>query len=87
MSEVLPFLNNINDEVSSNQKDKVATMMASVPNIYDSVTQYASHCLHANLQFSAIANIIQSIKTDPSIIYMVPDHKQCLLDKIFGGIG
>ena len=48
--------------------------MAAVPNSSDAVTQYASHRLLANVQFYAIKNM-QSMKTDQSIIYMIPDHK------------
>ena len=32
-NKMFPFLNNVNDEVSSKQKDEVATMMATVPKI------------------------------------------------------
>ena len=56
-SKVLPFLNNINDEVSTNHMDKVATMMYVVPKISYEVTHYDSHCICANLQFSAIEKI------------------------------
>ena len=77
--KVLPFLKNINEEVSSYNKDEFLIMMAAVTNLSYEVSQYASHRLHANVQFSAIENIMQSMKTDPSIIYMVPDHKQRVL--------
>ena len=70
------FLENFNEEVSSNIKYEVATMMAAVTNILYAVSYYASYFLHANVQVSAIENIMQSMKTDPPIIYMVPDHKQ-----------
>ena len=56
---MLPFLNNVNDEVSSNRRDEVATMIAAMPNISDAVTRYASHRLCANVQFSAIEKIKQ----------------------------
>ena len=75
-SKVLPLLKNVNDEVSSNNKDEVATMMAAVPNLLDTITNYASHRLRSNVQFSAIEKNLQSMKIDPSIIYMVPDHKK-----------
>ena len=54
-------------------------MMAEVPKLSYAVLHYASHLLSANVQFSAIEKIMQSIKTNPSIIYMVPDHKQNVL--------
>ena len=75
-SKILPFLNNANDEVYSNDKDEVSTMMDAVPKLSDVVTHHAFHRIRANLQFSGIYKIMQSIKTDPSIIYMVPDHKR-----------
>ena len=51
-------------------------MMDAVPKLSDTVSHYASHRLCADVQFYAIEKNIQSKKTDPSIIYMVPDHKQ-----------
>ena len=54
-------------------------MMAMVLNLSDVVTHYDSHCLHANVQFYSIEKIMQSMKTDSSIIYMVPYHKQKVL--------
>ena len=51
---MFPFLNNVNYEVSSNEKDEVASMMAAVPKLSNAVTHYASHHLRANVQFSAI---------------------------------
>ena len=60
-------------------------MMASVSNISYSVSHYASHCLRANVQFYAIEKNTQSTKTDPYIIYMVPDHKQKVLQMIYRG--
>ena len=70
------FPENFNEEVSSNNKDEVATMMAAVPKLSYTFLHYASHRLRTNIQFSAIEKNIQSIKTDPSIIYMVPEYKQ-----------
>ena len=55
----LPFLKNINEEVSSNKNDKVATMMAEVTNLSYAVSHYASHRLRENVQFSAIEKIKQ----------------------------
>ena len=75
---MLPFLNNVNEEVSSYHKDEVATMMDAVPNISDLATHFASHRLRANAQFSDIEKIMQSMKKYPFIIYMVPDNnKNC----------
>ena len=54
-------------------------MMAEVPKISDAVTHYSSHRLHANVHFSAIETIIQSIKTYQSIIYIITEHKQNIL--------
>ena len=70
------FPENVNEEVSSNNKDKFATMMAAMPKISYAVSHYDSHHLRSNVQFSAIETIMQSIKTEPSIIYLVPDHKK-----------
>ena len=57
-------------------------MMAAVPKLLDAVTHYASHCLCANVHFSDIEKIMLSIKTDQSIIYMIPYHKpkNCIRD-------
>ena len=76
---MLPFLKNVNKEVSSNNKDEFATMTDVVPNLSYAISHYSSHRLHANVQFSAIEKIMKSMKTYPSIIYMVPDHKQKVL--------
>ena len=70
--KILPFLKNFNEEVSLNNKDEVATTMAAVPKLSYAFSYYASHCLRANVHFSAIEKIMQSMKTDLSIIYMVP---------------
>ena len=72
---MLSFLNNVNDEVFSNHKIEVETIMIAVQNLSDAVTHYSSHCLSANVQFSDIENNMQSIKINPSIISMVPYHK------------
>ena len=74
--KVLFFLKKFNEEVSSNKKYYVATMMAVVPNISYVFSHYDSHRLHANVHFSAIEKYMQSMKTDPYIIHMVPDIKQ-----------
>ena len=75
------FNENVNEEVSSINKDEVATMMAVVPKLSYAVSHYSSHSLHANVQFSTIEKIMQSMKTYPSIMYMVPYHKQKVLQK------
>ena len=51
-------------------------MMAEVPKLSYTVSHYASHLLCENVKFSAIEKNMQSMKTDLSIIYIVPDHKQ-----------
>ena len=79
----LPFLKNVNEEVSPYNKDEVATMMAAMPNLLYAVSHYASHCQRTKVQFSAIEKNMQSTKTDPSIIYMDPDHKQKVLQMIY----
>ena len=83
---MLPFLNNVNDEFSYNEKDEVASMMAAVPKLSNSVAYYASHRLCSNVQFYAIGTIMQSIKTDPSMVYMAPDHKQKVFHMGYCGI-
>ena len=55
--KVLPFLEKLNEEVSSNKKDEVATMMAAVPMPSYAISHYASHSLRANVQFYAIAKL------------------------------
>ena len=80
------FNENVNEEVSSNNKDEVATMMAAAPKLSYAVSHYASHRLRSDVQFSAIEKIMQSMKTDPSIIYMVTDQF-ILADEILRGTG
>ena len=47
-------------------------MMAAVPNLSYAVSHYTSHPLRANVHVSAIEKTMKPMKTDPSIIYMVP---------------
>ena len=75
-NKMLPFLNNVNYEVSSNDKYEVVSMIYAVPKISNAFTHYASHTLCANVQFSDIETNMHSMKTDPPIVYMVPYHKQ-----------
>ena len=75
----MPFLESVNEEVSSNNRDEVATMMDAVPKRSYVVSHYASHLLRANVQFYAIEKNIQSMKTYPSVIYMVTEHKRIKL--------
>ena len=85
---VLPLLKKINGEVSSNNKDEVVTMMSVVPKLSYAISHYASHFLHVNVDISAIDKNMQSMKTDPSIMYMVPDHKQKVFPDVnLGGTG
>ena len=74
-----PLLNNVNYEVCSNEKDEIVSTMAAVTKVSNVVTHYASHFLRDNVQFSAIEKNMQSTKTDPSIVYMVPDHNKKVL--------
>ena len=83
----MPFLKNTNEEVSSNNRYEVATVMDAVPKLSYAISHYASNCLCINVQFYDIEKIMQSMKTYPSIIYMVPDHKQKNADEISGGTG
>ena len=78
-NKVLPFLKNDDYEVSSNDKYEVEPIMDSVTNLSNTVTRYASHHLRTNVKFYAIEDIIQSMKTDPSIAYMVPYQNQKVL--------
>ena len=75
-NKVLPLLKNVNDKVSYNDKDEVVYIMYAVTKISNTITHYASHRICSNVQFSDIDKIMQSMKTYPSIVYMVPDHKQ-----------
>ena len=59
-----------------------SSLVSEVPKLSYAVSHYASHYLRANMQFSAIEIIMQSMKIDPYIIYMVPDHKQKIADEI-----
>ena len=51
-------------------------MMAMVQKLSYAVSQYDSHRICANVQFSSVEKFVQSTKTYPSIVYMVPDHNQ-----------
>ena len=68
----MPFLENINSDVSSNNKKDVETMMAAVPTVSDEVTHYASNSLRENVNFSDIEKNMKSMKIYQSIIYMIP---------------
>ena len=57
--------------------------MDAVPKPSYAVSHYASHCLRASMKFYAIEKNMQSMKTDPSIIYMVPYHKKRVLQIIY----
>ena len=72
---MLLLLSNVNYVASSNVNYYVETMTSSVPKLSNDVIHYASHRLRANSQFYAIDEIIQSMKTEPYIVYMVPYHK------------
>ena len=50
-------LKNVNEEVCSDKKYEVATMMDAVLKISYSVLHYASHRLRTNVQFSAIEKL------------------------------
>ena len=54
-----PINEQYNNEVSSNYKDEVLSMVDVVPKLSNSVTRYALRFLRANVQFSAIALFIQ----------------------------
>ena len=53
--------------------------MDAVAKLSYSVSHHALHLLRINVHFSTIEKNIQSMKIDPSIIYMVQDHKQKVL--------
>ena len=55
--KVLPFLENVNEEVSQNNKGEVVTMMDAVTNLSYAISHNASHCLCANVQFSDIERL------------------------------
>ena len=74
-NKVLILMRNVNDAISSNENYEVDTMKAAVPKLSKAVTHYASHHLCANVQFSKVDEIMQLIKTETSIIYMVPEYK------------
>ena len=82
-NKVFTLLNNVNDELYSNDKDEVVSMVVAVPKQSNAITHYALYLLRANVQFFAIETLIKSMKTDPSIIYMVPDHKQKVLQMLY----
>ena len=51
-------------------------MMDAVPKISYTVSHSYSRSIRSNIQFNTIEKNMQAMKTDPSIIYMVPDHKK-----------
>ena len=71
-----PFLKNINEEVSSNNRGEVANILSGIPKLSYVISNYTSHLPHANVQCSAIDKNMLSMKTEPSIIYMVLDHNK-----------
>ena len=76
--KILPFLENVNEEVSSNNKDEVETMIPAVPKISYSVTQYDSHCLRTNVQFSAMEKLCSQWKQiHSSFIWFNTTNKKC----------
>ena len=48
------FHENVNEEVSSNNKKEITNMMEEATKLSDAVTHYASHCIRVNVRFSAI---------------------------------
>ena len=78
-NKVLPLLNNVNYEVSSNDKYEIVSVISAVPKLSNAVTHYAPHTLCDNVQFSDIKTNMKSMKTDPPIVYMVLYHKQKVL--------
>ena len=48
-NKVFTLLNNVNDELYSNDKDEVASMMAAVHKLSNAVSHYASPHLRANV--------------------------------------
>ena len=56
-NKVLPFLNNVNDEVSYNDNDDVVYMMDILTRLSNAVTHYSSYCLRVNVQFLAMEKI------------------------------
>ena len=61
--------------------------MDAVTKLSYAVFHYCSHRLCANVQFTAVEKNVQAMRTYPSIIYMVPDHKKRFVDEISGGEG
>ena len=53
-NKVLHFLNNVNYEVSSNDKYEVVSMISAVPKLSNAFIHYDSYTLFANVQFSDI---------------------------------
>ena len=62
---MLPFLSNVNDLVSSDDKYEVETMMADIPKISKAVTNYVSHRLCENFNFSPINRMVISYIVAP----------------------
>ena len=58
-------------------------MMADVPKISYAFSQYDSHRLCAKCVVFYHRNIMQSMQTDLTIIYMVTDQKQKYLQMIY----
>ena len=60
--------------------------MNTVPKISYAVSHYASHFLHANVQFSEIEIIMQSMKTDMiHHLYGFRPQTKSFSDEILGG--
>lgn len=63
----------------SNYEEEVNIIKASIPLFQTALIQYTSHLLRAKVQFSAIKNIKQRLKTEKNVILVVIDLKQKIL--------
>lgn len=74
--KVRPFLEQIDQTSTESSKLEVDSMLAFIPQACKAVKDYASHRLRAEVQFRAIEEVQLEMKGDPSILYIVIDHRQ-----------
>lgn len=78
-AKVQPFMKDVETSVVTSHKTEATSMVTGIPKLAECVIHYASHRLRANVQFAATRSIYDSMKADPSIVLMLPDHKQKVL--------
>lgn len=61
------------------ESDEIKSMYRAIPILTYAIKHYMAHRLRAKVQFVAIDNEKESLKNDPTILYICIDHKQKIL--------